>query len=45
LAKARKILAKARREHKHEWRVFLESVLTELRAGDTAAAIQQVRLR
>jgi la-related protein 1 len=39
--KSRKILAKARKETKQEWRVFLESVLLEMRAGDIPAAIRE----
>lgn len=31
--KARKILTKAKSEAKHEWKVFLESVLLEMRAN------------
>lgn len=31
--KARKILSKAKQEAKHEWKVFLESVLLEMRAN------------
>jgi len=37
---ARSILAKARQETKREWKVFLESVLLEMRANDIPAAIQ-----
>ncbi len=43
LDKARKILAKARKEARFEWRVFLESVLVEMRAGNTAAAIREAQ--
>lgn len=32
--KARKILSKAKQEAKHEWKVFLESVLLEMRANN-----------
>lgn len=38
---ARLILRKARKETKHEWRVFLESVLLEIRANNIAQAIVQ----
>lgn len=38
---ARLILRKARKETKHEWRVFLESVLVEIRANNVAEAIRQ----
>lgn len=31
--KARKILSKAKNEAKHEWKVYLESVLLEMRAN------------
>jgi len=37
---ARSILARARQETKREWKVFLESVLLEMRANDIQAAIQ-----
>lgn len=41
--RARKILAKARKETKQEWRVFLESVLLEMRAGDVTAAVREAQ--
>eukprot|EP00668_Euglena_longa_P003803 GGOE01004460.1.p1 GENE.GGOE01004460.1~~GGOE01004460.1.p1 ORF type:complete len:1251 (-),score=281.32 GGOE01004460.1:762-3953(-) len=39
LAKARAILQRAHKETKHEWKVFLESILLELRAGNVDGAI------
>ncbi len=39
--KARSILCRAKKEAKHEWKVFLEAVLLELRAGDLKAAIKE----
>jgi hypothetical protein len=36
--KARKILAKAKSEAKHEWKVFLESVLLEMRANSICSS-------
>lgn len=41
--RARKILKKARLEAKHEWKVFLESVLLEMRANNIEAAIQEAQ--
>lgn len=38
---ARQILRKARKETAHEWRVFLESVLVEIRANNIPEAIKQ----
>lgn len=38
---ARQILRKARKETKHEWRVFLESVLVEIRSNNIREAIKQ----
>lgn len=40
---ARRILDEAKVKAKHEWKVFLERVLLEIRAGDTEAALAQVR--
>jgi len=37
---AREILQRAREETSHEWKVFLESVMLEVRAGCTQAAIE-----
>jgi len=39
LGAARKILARARQETRTEWKVFLESVLLEIRAGDVDRAL------
>merc|ERR1712137_33961 len=39
--KAREILAKAKKYTKHEWKVFLESVLLEMRANNLDRAIQE----
>eukprot|EP01102_Stenamoeba_stenopodia_P016364 TRINITY_DN5718_c0_g3_i1.p1 TRINITY_DN5718_c0_g3~~TRINITY_DN5718_c0_g3_i1.p1 ORF type:complete len:1434 (-),score=333.17 TRINITY_DN5718_c0_g3_i1:126-4427(-) len=41
--RARKILKKARIEAKHEWKVFLESVLLEMRANNIKAAIKEAQ--
>jgi la-related protein 1 len=41
LDKARSVLLRAKKEARHEWKVFLEAVLLELRAGDTAAAMKE----
>ena len=41
LKKARRILKRARNETRYEWKVFLESVLLEVRAGNIALAIKQ----
>jgi tetratricopeptide (TPR) repeat protein len=41
LDKARSILAKARAVCKHEWKVFLESVLLEMRAGSIDNAMRE----
>lgn len=41
--KARKILARARMEAKGEWKVFLESVLLETRAGEWGRAVEEAR--
>lgn len=41
--KARSVLAQARVEARGEWKVFLESVLLEMRAGEWARAIDQAR--
>jgi len=41
LDKARAILKRAHKETKHEWKVFLESILLELRAGNMQAAIEE----
>eukprot|EP00667_Euglena_gracilis_P000456 EG_transcript_456 len=41
LAKARAILQRAHKETKHEWKVFLESILLELRAGNVDGAIRE----
>lgn len=43
LISARLILSKAKRETKHEWKVFLESVLLEMRANNIQAAIEEAR--
>jgi len=40
---ARAILKKAQKETKHEWRVFLESVLLEIRAQNVDGAIEQAQ--
>ena len=40
---ARAILRKAHKETKHEWRVFLESVLLEIRAQNVDGAIEQAQ--
>lgn len=37
---ARRILKLARKDFKSEWKVFLETILLEMRAGRVAAAIQ-----
>jgi tetratricopeptide (TPR) repeat protein len=37
---ARGVLAMAREEARHEWKIFLESVLVEMRAGDRAQAVR-----
>eukprot|EP01126_Amoeba_proteus_P006986 TRINITY_DN12471_c0_g1_i5.p1 TRINITY_DN12471_c0_g1~~TRINITY_DN12471_c0_g1_i5.p1 ORF type:complete len:664 (-),score=182.42 TRINITY_DN12471_c0_g1_i5:166-2157(-) len=42
LEQARLILNKAKKETVHEWKVFLESVLLEIRANNLEAAMQQV---
>ncbi|KAL9649847.1 hypothetical protein ABK040_009660 [Willaertia magna] len=39
LEKAREFLCRAKQETKHEWKVFLESILLEMRAGDIESAI------
>mmetsp|Transcript_30586 Transcript_30586/g.42193 ORF Transcript_30586/g.42193 Transcript_30586/m.42193 type:complete len:1186 (+) Transcript_30586:404-3961(+) len=38
---ARQILTKAREESVHEWKVFLESILLEVRCGELRAALKQ----
>lgn len=40
---ARKELRTARRESPHEWKVFLEAVLVEVRAGDHERALKEAR--
>eukprot|EP01006_Ploeotia_vitrea_P028406 TRINITY_DN61110_c0_g1_i1.p1 TRINITY_DN61110_c0_g1~~TRINITY_DN61110_c0_g1_i1.p1 ORF type:complete len:1465 (-),score=160.58 TRINITY_DN61110_c0_g1_i1:327-4721(-) len=40
LPKAREILLRAHTETKYEWKVFLESILLEIRAGNTKGAIE-----
>eukprot|EP01125_Pyxidicula_operculata_P020859 TRINITY_DN7835_c0_g1_i2.p1 TRINITY_DN7835_c0_g1~~TRINITY_DN7835_c0_g1_i2.p1 ORF type:complete len:910 (+),score=161.15 TRINITY_DN7835_c0_g1_i2:140-2869(+) len=39
---ARYVLQKAKKETKHEWKVFLESVLLEMRANNLEAALEEV---
>mmetsp|Transcript_17759 Transcript_17759/g.21649 ORF Transcript_17759/g.21649 Transcript_17759/m.21649 type:complete len:664 (+) Transcript_17759:85-2076(+) len=41
--KAREILAKARKETKHEWKVFLESVMLEVRCGNRDGALKEAK--
>jgi la-related protein 1 len=43
VGKARKILARARMEARGEWKVFLESVLLEMRAGEWGRAVEEAR--
>uniref|UniRef100_A0A7S4M9K9 Uncharacterized protein n=1 Tax=Vannella robusta TaxID=1487602 RepID=A0A7S4M9K9_9EUKA len=43
LDKAREILTKAKKYTKHEWKVFLESVLLEMRANNLERAIEEAR--
>jgi putative NADH-flavin reductase len=40
LKEARKILKQARKDHQSEWKVFLESALLEMRAGNMTDALQ-----
>jgi tetratricopeptide (TPR) repeat protein len=41
--KARRILQKAKHEARHEWKVFLESVLLEMRANNIEGAIAEAK--
>jgi la-related protein 1 len=41
IEKARAFLKRAQKEAKHEWKVFLESILLETRAGDHERAIEE----
>jgi tetratricopeptide (TPR) repeat protein len=43
LKKARQFLRRAQREAKHEWKVFLESILLEMRAGEHERAIDEAK--
>lgn len=43
LPKARAILARAKKETVHEWKVFLESVLLEIRANNLEGALKEVQ--
>eukprot|EP00339_Tiarina_fusa_P000679 CAMPEP_0116999280 /NCGR_PEP_ID=MMETSP0472-20121206/2044_1 /TAXON_ID=693140 ORGANISM="Tiarina fusus, Strain LIS" /NCGR_SAMPLE_ID=MMETSP0472 /ASSEMBLY_ACC=CAM_ASM_000603 /LENGTH=915 /DNA_ID=CAMNT_0004698659 /DNA_START=98 /DNA_END=2845 /DNA_ORIENTATION=- len=43
LDKAREILAKAKKYTKHEWKVFLESVLLEMRANNLDRAVEEAQ--
>ncbi|EFC46525.1 hypothetical protein NAEGRDRAFT_79116 [Naegleria gruberi] len=43
LEKAREFLNRAKYEAKHEWKVFLESILLEMRAGDTDKATNEAK--
>ncbi|KAL0484846.1 FPGS1 [Acrasis kona] len=43
LKKARSFLKRAQHEAKHEWKVFLESILLEMRAGEHQRAIQEAQ--
>jgi tetratricopeptide (TPR) repeat protein len=43
LKKARQFLKRAQREAKHEWKVFLESILLEMRAGEHERAIEEAK--
>ncbi len=40
---ARAILAQAKKDSSHEWKVFLESVLLEIRAKNLSQALDQVK--
>jgi len=42
LLKAREYIDRAKKEAKHEWKVFLESILLEMRAGNIKGAIKEV---
>eukprot|EP01080_Neovahlkampfia_damariscottae_P001621 gene1621-12746_t len=41
LEKAREFIKRAQKEAKHEWKVFLEAILLEMRAGETERAIEE----
>jgi tetratricopeptide (TPR) repeat protein len=43
LDKAREFLKRAKAEAKHEWKVFLESILLEMRAGEFDRAIEEAQ--
>lgn len=43
LKKARQFLKRAQHEAKHEWKVFLESILLEMRAGEYERAIEEAK--
>ena len=42
---ARQLLTRARRDTKNEWKVYLESVLIEMRSGHVNEAIEQAQVR
>lgn len=43
IEKAREIMSRAKKEAKHEWKVYLESILFEIRIGDKNRAIEEAK--